>query len=421
MSTLTILLIALAISDILAPQANALLAFSFYHLSNSYGNSVNFLKFNDILRHIIQPLSTMFTMCSSWIVTLTTLFRLIAVKWPFKARTLINKKKACGCLMIIFGFSFASIMPLYASLIRKVKCTRDSKSQYVAFDMEITSEIMAKAYVPMIQIMCFYMPWVLALVFWVFLLKSLRKSQKEFNTTANDGKEFSVMNSSVPMKNNNTKYESNNNISSNNNNNNSANSKFLAVKNHKNNNLNSSLNTSTIYLDQPTNGSRSISPNLESRTNNAENRLRSYNKITLMVVVLCFTNLICRLFTFVFIFEVIFDEYLKATNKTSYLSYDTSSPSVATNDSASNQYYVVDNSSQNKTTLIIENAKTHFPKFLSYSLLLNNIFLCINHSSNIFIYTFTNPRFKKNLYELFKPCNFSNLTKKFRINKNNQT
>ena len=122
-----------------------------------------------------------------------------------------------------------------------------------------------------------------------------------------------------------------------------------------------------------------------------------------------------------FIFEVIFDEYLKATNKTSYLSYDTSSPSLATNDSASNQYYVVDNSSQNKTMLIIENAKTHFPKFLSYSLLLNNIFLCINHSSNIFIYTFTNPRFKKNLYDLFKPCNFSNLTKKFRTNKNNQT
>ena len=49
------------------------------------------------------------------------------------------------------------------------------------------------------------------------------------------------------------------------------------------------------------------------------------------------------------------------------------------------------------------NAKTHFPLFLSYSLLLNNIFLCINHSSNIFIYTFTNPRFKKDLFSLFRP------------------
>lgn len=43
MTTLNILLIALAISDILAPQANALLAVSFYHLSNSYGDSVYYL------------------------------------------------------------------------------------------------------------------------------------------------------------------------------------------------------------------------------------------------------------------------------------------------------------------------------------------------------------------------------------------
>lgn len=46
MTTLNILLIALAISDILAPQANALLAVSFYHLSNTYGDSVEFLGLN---------------------------------------------------------------------------------------------------------------------------------------------------------------------------------------------------------------------------------------------------------------------------------------------------------------------------------------------------------------------------------------
>lgn len=43
MTTLNILLIALAISDILAPQANALLAASFYHLQPKYGHSAEFL------------------------------------------------------------------------------------------------------------------------------------------------------------------------------------------------------------------------------------------------------------------------------------------------------------------------------------------------------------------------------------------
>lgn len=47
-------------------------------------------------------------------------------------------------------------------------------------------------------------------------------------------------------------------------------------------------------------------------------------------------------------------------------------------------------------------AKAQYPKFLAYSLLLNNIFLCINHSCNILIYTLTNPRFKKNLLNLLK-------------------
>lgn len=152
MTTLNILLIALAISDILAPLANALIALTFYHMSNRYGDSVEFLVVSDILRHIIQPLSTMFTMSSSWIVTTTTLFRLIAVLWPFKARTLINRRFALLSLLIIFGMSLAAIMPLYASLIRKVKCTRDMKHQYLAFDMEVTSELMAKAYMPMIQV-----------------------------------------------------------------------------------------------------------------------------------------------------------------------------------------------------------------------------------------------------------------------------
>lgn len=55
-----------------------------------------------------------------------------------------------------------------------------------------------------------------------------------------------------------------------------------------------------------------------------------------------------------------------------------------------------------QSSSVNENAKTQFPSLFSYSLLLNNIFLCIDHSANIFIYYSTNPRFKKDLLELLK-------------------
>ena len=50
MTVLNTLLIALAISDTLAPQANALIAFSHYHLLEIYSGSVLFTKFSDFLR-----------------------------------------------------------------------------------------------------------------------------------------------------------------------------------------------------------------------------------------------------------------------------------------------------------------------------------------------------------------------------------
>lgn len=375
MTTLNILLIALAISDTLAPQANVLLALSFYHLSNVYGDSVNFLIFNDILRHIIQPLSTMFTMTSSWIVTTTTLFRLIAVLWPFKARTLINKRFALLSLLIIFGVSLAAIMPLYASLIRKIRCTRDSKSQYLAFDMEVTSELMEKAYIPTIQTMSFYLPWLIALTLWTFLLRSLRKSERNFNVTF-IAKDSNTM--ATPfLQTNPTQH---------------ANSSFLLAVNptHHGGSKRTSAVESSVCLDgsiKTHNGS--ILNNTDSRINNAQTRLRSYNRITLMVVVLCFTNLICRVFTFVFIFEVIYNVYFKSDSIETYPANESMPMNVTLN-------------ATNPQTLNM--ARTQFPKFLAYSLLLNNIFLCLNHSCNIVIYTFTNPRFKKNLFLLFNSC-----------------
>ena len=357
MSTLTYLLIALSVSDILAPQANALIGFSYYHLSQKYGNSVVFLKFENILRFIIHPLSTMFTMSSSWIVTLTTLFRLIAVKYPFVARSLIDKKKALISLMAIFGFSLAFIMPLYAGLILKLKCTPDNKFAYTAFEIIEFSHIMKKVYTPLIQTMCFYLPWSLALIFWIFLIKSLRNSSKEFGIDCATTRNFSI---SVSTNRNFFRHDS----------------------------KNESLRLNSLG---------------DCRISHSTLRKRSYNKITLMVSILCFTNLICRVFTFSFIFEVIYNDFIldvdevQSANRISY-------------QNLSNSYFdYFSNATQLQPINITQNARMRFPIFFSYSLLLNNIFLCIDHSINIFIYYFTSPRFKKDLKGLFKNAVISKL------------
>ena len=53
-------------------------------------------------------------------------------------------------LITIFGFSLASIIPLYTGLMLQNKCTRDNKYHYVAFEMKDFSELMKKAYTPMV-------------------------------------------------------------------------------------------------------------------------------------------------------------------------------------------------------------------------------------------------------------------------------
>ena len=323
-SPLTILLMALAFSDMLAPLPNALISFSHYHLTEQFGESLVFLRYSNILRYIIQPFSTMFTMSSSWIVTTATLFRFIAVILPFKARILITKNSAYSALFIILIFGLFSIIPIYASLKKIIKCMNELK--YTVFAIQMTSEILQKIYLPGIQIVSFYLPWLICLVLWIFLLRSLKNHEKGMN--------FSFR-----------KY------------------------------LNSRAPDSTKNL------TRKNAHGIDSMIFNYQTRLSSYNKITLMVVALCFTNLICRLFTFVFIFEVVFNQY---------------------------QFKKIENNQliNQDINLGFEYAKTQFPKFLAYSLLLNNIFLCINHSCNIFIYTFTNPRFKNNLISLFKKMRF---------------
>jgi hypothetical protein len=133
MSALTILLIGLAVSDIMAPLANFLLAFSYYHLEDKYSNSVFFLQLTNYVRFFLQPLSSAFTMSSSWIITTTTLFRLIAVRWPFKARTIINKNVALTSLIVIFTVSLLSVVPIYTHLMIKDACTDDKTQVYKTF------------------------------------------------------------------------------------------------------------------------------------------------------------------------------------------------------------------------------------------------------------------------------------------------
>ncbi len=377
MSTLTILLIALAVSDILAPQTNAVITFSYYHLSKEYKNSILYLKFNSILRYIIQPLCTLFTMTSSWIVTTTTMVRLIAVIWPLRARTLINRRFGIICLLIIFGISSASIIPLYINLTFKSQCTQDKKL-YSELTIEPSSEIMSKLYLPYIQTMCFYLPWLIALILWLRLLKTLRQSEKNFNILLMSKDTAPSAPTSTLIKN-----SSSNTLETQNKRTSAPQRSSISIF-RSNQNLQVSLgegaNTNVVL-------------NSESRMNNAQTRKKSYNKITLMVVVLCFTNLICRVFTFAFIFELIYNEYAKlsmmAPNSNGGLTIGNNQTQTnQTNDSFNNMMYL--------------NARMRFPYFLSYSLLLNNIFLTINHGCNIFVYTFTNPRFRKNLFDLFK-------------------
>lgn len=122
-----------------------------------------------------------------------------------------------------------------------------------------------------------------------------------------------------------------------------------------------------------------------------------------------------------FHFKVIFNEYLKRTYihllfpPQSNLSYaddysvypyknGTSSSSASSQSQSSQEDYFSTGTWTPSVNMSFFNARTHYPKFLAYSLLLNNIFLCINHSCNILIYTLTNPRFKKNLISLLNSC-----------------
>ena len=367
-STLTILLIGLAISDILAPQANAILAFTHYHLSHRYSNSVLFLKFNNFVRYIIQPLGSMFTMSSSWIITLTTLFRLIAVMCPFKARTLINKRLAIFSLVGIFLFSLISIIPIYTLLVTKERCTPDHKHVYSGFDIDIRSKLL-EFYIPVLQILCFYLPWLTSLLLWFFLIRSLRNAERTFAVCVQ--KKDSLY--SIGGQSNSLYSKRNSSLLS------------KSPNKHCGGSISSTaMNRKSMPL---------IGLNDDTRNFNAQNRNRSYNRITLMIVVLCFINLICQLFTFVFIFELIYDKIVYKD----YLAYMKIIEETGIRPEPEKEFL---------------SARMKYPKFLSYSLLLNNIFLGINHSSNLFIYLITNPTFRHNFIYIIKRFKYF-LCKKF--------
>jgi hypothetical protein len=206
------------------------------------------------------------------------------------------------------------------------------------------------------------------------LLRSLRKSDKSFNVSFVD-KHCIPTTVNASLK--------------------SSSKKFRSKANRSENNVDQEeiVMSSLNHTDQHTIKNNSINHRVNSQA-----RLRSYNKITLMVVVLCFTNLICQIFTFVFIFEAFFNQFMSTITNT-----ETNDPIVGNHSSLSPSSFINKTESTRQVQVkVIPDVRHRFPKFLAYSLLLNNICLCINHSCNIFIYIFTNPRFKSNLIKIFR-------------------
>lgn len=249
-STLTILLTGLAISDLIAPQANCLIAIIYYHLYPLYQNSVYFFKVYSFINYIIQPLSTAFTMSSSWIITITTLFRLIVVCKPFKARTLINKELALISLAVIFSLSLLTILPIYFSLETVKYCTEDKQNIFTVFGQKQSSQgFIQTYYILILQILCFYLPWITSASLWIFLIRALKKAEMKFASYA--------------------------------------------------------TSATACIPQQP---KSSITNYCENRRQNIHHRL------TYMVILLCFMNLTCQLCTFVFIFELIHNANSTLTN-----------------------------------------------------------------------------------------------------------
>lgn len=354
-------------------------------------------------------------MSSSWIMTATTLFRLIAVIMPLKARSIINKRLAYTTLTLIYGFGLISIIPIYMSVFRTYKCTNDMK-MYQTIGIR-SSMFMSKVYTPAVQVMCFYIPWLIALITWIFLLRSLKKhnqntdylmggnykSDRRYSKTVSVKYTNGRSKSSIPME--------------------EVPEDSTAYGDER-----SAISVKSI-LKSPSVSHKSfvhaLLVNQKQRCNNS-----TIYKITLTVVVLCFTNLVSRflnltlvfssdksiificysfrIFTFTFIFEVIFN-HIQTLRQQQFLERVQSQPSQF-------DYYM-------ELKSITQTAKTSFPNFLAYSLLFNNIFLCLNHGCNIFIYILTNPRFKKNIILLLRQifcCKKNEIVKRFSVDFTNQ-
>ena len=244
-------------------------------------------------------------MSSSWIVTTTTLFRLIAVVAPLKSRILITKKVAYYTLAVIYGFGLISIIPIYSRLMYVEKCTKHTKIRFKGLGIQVlAASFIQKVYTPGLnhfsfyqykpdsfilknffkgmQVMCFYLPWIIALFLWFFLLRSLKNHDKNLHYSFGNVKRCQSINNS----------------------NTDSNIQLFKGKNRKN----------SSYLEMKHRLTKST-PNTAESSINSHNkkvisisklRSRNVNKISLTVVVLCFTNLICRYVFTVLIFKVKF-------------------------------------------------------------------------------------------------------------------
>lgn len=120
--------------------------------------------------------------------------------------------------------------------------------------------------------MCFYLPWIIALVLWIFLLRSLKNHDKNLHYSfGNLTKRHQSIESRISQPNTQSFIERDQrNLS-----------ECLKMRQK------SSRAPLETFTNSNSNGNRKVVTVSKLRSQNV-------NKLTLTVVVLCFTNLICR-------------------------------------------------------------------------------------------------------------------------------
>ena len=174
-NSLSFYLTCLTLCDFLAAQPSVILAFMYYHLTERFSDSFMFFKTYQFIKVFINPFGLLFSMCSNWIITLATLYRLIALKYPIRSRDFDRKKYSIYTLLCLFLCGTICIIPMFSLVVNRVYCKLNSKR---VFTIDLTSErISARIYMILLNILFYYLPWIFSLFLFIFLLRLLRNAE----------------------------------------------------------------------------------------------------------------------------------------------------------------------------------------------------------------------------------------------------